>query len=156
MNETTARNRLGTTESFPESGTAPGNGADHSTVAALVSGIVADVQELVRQQIQMLRAEIKEDMDRSKSVAKCMAGAAVLLGIGGLFLLTGVPYMLHYYFSDTLPLWACWMIVGGVLAVGGLIAFFAGQRILNTYNPLPDKTMNALQENVQCLTNPQS
>lgn len=154
MNETTtSRNRLGTTEPYP----VPAAGAnDQPSVAQLVSGIVADAQELVRQQIHMLKAELKEDMERTKAVAKCMAGAAVLLGLGVLFLLIGVPYLLHHYFSDTLPLWACWMIVGGVLAVGGLIALFAGQRILNTYNPLPDKTMNALQENVQCLTNPQS
>jgi len=32
--------------------------------------------------------------------------------------------------------------------VGGLIALFAGKRIFDSFNPLPDKTFNALQENL--------
>jgi len=153
MNETTAaRNRLETPEPFPGAAAGP---SDQPSVASLVTGIVTDAQELIKQQIHMLRAEVKEDMSRSMAVARCMGASAGLLAVGALFLVIGLVPLLHDL-VPSLPVWACWMIVGGVLCVGGLVAYFAGKRILDSYNPLPDKTMNALQENVQCLTNPQS
>ena len=49
----------------------------------------------------------------------------------------------------------CWAAVGGAAVALGAIAFVVGGRILGTYNPLPDKSLNALQENVSWIANPQ-
>jgi len=125
------------------------------SLTELVSGIVSDAQTLIRQQVVMLRAEIKEDMRRTKDAAKFMGLGIGLAALGGLFLVIGLVYLLQWL-APSIPEWGCWMIVGGVLVVGGLVAVYAGQRMFASFNPLPDKTLNALQENVSWITNPQS
>jgi len=112
-----------------------------------VSGILNDAQTLIRQQAAMLRAEIKEDFRRTGDVARYMSVGAVLCAIGGLFLMISLVYLLNW-FAPSLPVWACWAICGGLYLVLGGVAVYAGKRILDTYNPLPDKTLNALEENL--------
>jgi hypothetical protein len=143
----------------PPSDTATGGTAtanDKPPLTDLVSGIVSDAQTLLRQQINMLRSEFKEDMRLTKEAAKYMGVGAMVASLGGIFLLISLVFLLDWAMPD-LPLWACWAIVGGVLFLGGLTAVYVGKRIFNSFNPLPDKTVNALQENVSWIaTNRQS
>jgi len=127
----------------------------HPSATELVSGIVSDAQTLLRQQVVMLRAEMKEDMRRTKEAAKYMGFGATMAAVGGLFLLVGVVALLQWL-APGLPQWACWAIVGGVLVVGGLVAVYAGKRVFDSFNPLPDKTAHALQENLSWIANRQS
>jgi hypothetical protein len=117
-----------------------------------VAGILADAQTLIKQQVVMLRAEFKEDMQRTKDAAKFMSLGVALGAVGGLFLVVSLVYLLNYLFP-TLHLAACWAIVGGALLLAGGLAVYAGQRLFHKFNPLPDKTAHALQENVSWLTN---
>lgn len=125
----------------------------HQSLATLVAGIVGDVQTLVKQQVDMVRAEFKEDMRHTKDVARFMGLGAVLAGVGGLFLLIAVAFGLPRLFPETLDTWSGFAIVGGLLFVGGLVAILVGRSILAKYNPLPDKSFNALQENLTWQTN---
>lgn len=124
-------------------------------ITELVSGILSDAQTLIKQQVVMLRSEFKEDMQRTKDAAKYFSLGAGLVSVGGLFLLVAAVYLLNHLFPG-LPLAACWGIVGGLLVVGGLLAVYAGKRLFDRFNPLPDKTAHALQENLTWLTNRQS
>ncbi len=127
---------------------------DQPSLSTLVSGIVTDTQTLIKHQIDMVRAEFKEDMRHTKDVARFMGLGAVLASVGGLFLLTALALGLPRLFPETLDAWSGFAIVGGVLTVGGLVAIVAGQRVLARYNPLPDKSFNALQENLTWNTTP--
>ena len=100
----------------------------------------------------MLRAEVKEDVRRTKDAAIYMGIGAGVAALGSLFVVIGLVYLLNW-FAPGLPLFACWMIVGGVIVLGGGIAFLVGKRLFNSFNPLPDKTINALQENLSWITN---
>lgn len=116
------------------------------TVTELVSGIAEDAERLIRQQYQMLRAEIREDIRWTKSAIKyCGLGAVGALA-GAFFLLVAAPLFLNWLFD--LPPFAGWAIIGGALLVLGAIALYAGKRIFDRHNPLPDKTLNALEENL--------
>ncbi len=122
------------------------SGIASSTTTSLVSGIVDDAQKLLQQQVQMLKAEVKEDFRRSKRAAEFGSMGIVLLTVGFLGVVTSLAYYLHesYQFS----MWASWGITGGIfLAVGGALAAFS-YILLERFNPLPDKTFNALQENL--------
>lgn len=126
-----------------------------ASLSELVGGIVDDAQTLIRQQVVMLRSEFKEDLRRTKDAAKFMGFGAGLAAVGGLFLVVSLVYLLQYLFPD-LHLAACWAIVGGALTLAGLLAVYAGKRKFDAFNPLPDKTAGALQENVSWLTNRRS
>lgn len=126
------------------------------SITDLVSGILSDAQTLMKQQVAMLRSEVKEDLRRTQEAVQYMGLGAAVAALGGLFLSISLVYLLAHL-APSLPLWACWAIVGGVLAVGGLAALYAGKRLFDSFNPLPDKTLNAAQENLTWIaTNPQS
>jgi len=95
----------------------------------------------------MLRAEIREDLRRTGDVARYMSIGAAFAVVGGMFLLVGLVHLLHWL-VPSIPVWGCWMIFGGLFLVVGAVAMYAAKRILASYNPLPDKTLHALEENL--------
>jgi len=124
----------------------------NTTVTGLVSGIIDDTQRLFKQQAELLKADIKKDIKEAKDAGVSMMAAGALLGSGGLLLLFMLVYLLHEVVK--LPLWGSFGIVGGVLALAGGIAFYRGRQKLETLNPLPENSAQALQENLQWKTNP--
>jgi hypothetical protein len=124
------------------------------TLTELVSGIADDAQRLITQQYQMLRAEVKEDIRRTKSALAYMGFGAAATAVGAMFLVVALPLLINWGFN--LPSWAGWAIVGGVLLVVGIIGLFAGRAIFKKNNPLPDKTLNALEENLSWIANRRS
>jgi len=136
--------------------TAPPAVADHPpTMSELVSGILDDTQRLFKQQVEMLRAEFKEDIRHTRQIAQYMGIGVGLIALGGVMLIVAAVHLLNWL-VPTLPLWACWAIIGGSSLVVGGVAVYAAARILSKNNPLPDKSFNALQENVSWITNRQS
>jgi len=130
--------------------------AGQPSLTELVSGIVSDAQRLFHQQIEMVKAEFKEDLRKTKQTALAFAAGGVLIALGVVLLAVALVYGLYAAAAPHLPLWACWAIVGGLIVALGGVALFVGSRILATYNPLPDKSLNALQENVSWIANRQS
>lgn len=128
--------------------------AKTGNLSELVSGILTDAQSLFRQQIELIRAEFLEDLRRTRQVAQCFGAGILLLAVGAVMFLVASVYLLEHLTG--LPLWACWAIVGGGSLVAGAMTLFVGSRILASYNPLPNKSFHALQENVSCLTNRQT
>jgi len=121
------------------------------TVTELVAGIADDAQHLIRQQYQMLRAEVREDIRRTKSAIKYLGLGAAGMMVGALFLVVALPLFLNWMF--VLPAFAGWAIIGALLLLLGVVGLFAGKHIFQKNNPLPDKTLNALEENLSWITN---
>jgi len=125
-------------------------------VTSLVSGIIHDVQELMRQQLALFKEEITSDFHKAKEVAFSVAISwavglgAVVVGAGMLLLM--LVHLLHW--ATQLPLWSCYGLVGAAALALGAGLLFAGKKKLETFHPLPEQSVQALKENVQCLTNP--
>lgn len=126
--------------------TTPTNGAVTGTLTGIVSGIMDDAQKLVRQQVEMLKAEVKEDFRRSKRAAEFGGLGVVTLTVGFLGLVTALAYFLHEHYQFSL--WASWGITGGSFFLAGAALAATSYILLERFNPLPDKTFNALQENL--------
>jgi hypothetical protein len=127
------------------------------TLTDLVSGIAADAQRLIQQQYQMLRAEIHEDIRRTKAALAYMAFGIGATLIAAMFLAVALPHVVNDLLNTTgTHPEVGWAVVGGVLLVVGLIGLFAGRRIFQKNNPLPDKTLNALEENLSWIANRRS
>jgi hypothetical protein len=122
------------------------------SVTGLVSGIVADGQELIKQQVALVRAELKADFQRTIRAAALLACGALTAVPAAVMLCFMVVYLLHE--SAGLPLWASFLIVGGALAVlsGALIG--VGVQRFRSFNPLPDQSVAAFKENVRWMTTP--
>jgi hypothetical protein len=133
----------------PETMTSPPEG---QTVTGLVSGILQDTQELVKQQVALVRAELKADFQRGVRGAHLLASGALLLIpavalLGNLFV-----YLLHELAGQSL--WASYGIVGGAFALLGVVLVAVGVQHFRSFNPLPDQSVEAIKENVRWMTNP--
>jgi hypothetical protein len=120
-------------------------------LTTLVTGILNDAQELFRQQINLVREEVKEDFRKTKEAVTPMAIGLWFVLVGTLLLSVTLALLLEL---TGLPQWACFAIVGGVVALvgGGLI--YAGKKMFDSFNPLPDKSAEALKENLEWMTKP--
>ena len=128
--------------------------APQGTVTELVSGILADVQKLARQQLDMLKAEIREDMDRTKRALMFGGIGVAMLTVGGIALVFALVYLLRDVAG--LPEWGAWTIFAVVCTAAGVALGVVARNLFESFNPLPDKTFNALQENLTWQTQPQS
>jgi len=117
-----------------------------------VSGIIDDSQRLLKQQLDLLRAEIREDLRKAKEGAGFMSVGAALAAVGAVVTVFALVYLLAWL-APSLPLWACYAIVGvAVLAVGGGLVF-AGARVFRSIHAVPEQSVQAIEENVKWLTN---
>jgi len=121
-------------------------------VTGLVSGIIADAQELAKQQLALFRAEVKSDLRRTLQAAALLAAGAVAALPALILACFTVVYALHE--PAGLPLWASFLIVAAAVAAlsGALIG--VGIQRFRSFNPLPDQSVEAFKENVRWMTNP--
>jgi len=128
------------------------------SLTRLVQGIVNDVGELIKQQFQFAKAELKSDIHKTGETARLFGVAAFLGVLGVLILSLMLVHLLNWLTLPAgveqagLPLWACHGIVGLLfLAVAGAL-FYAAKQKLRTFNPLPDQTAETVKENLQWVT----
>jgi len=131
----------------------PGN------MAPLVTGIIDDLQELIKQNLALFKVEVREDFKKTREAAAALGVGVGLAVVGALHLTLMLVYLLWWAFDPAarsasgLPLWVCFAIVGGVFLGVGAALTFRGKKKLDSFNPLPDQTADALKENVQWIKN---
>jgi uncharacterized membrane protein YqjE len=130
-------------------------GPSHGTITELITGILNDAQKLARQQMDMFKAEVREDMNRTRQALIFGGVAVTLLTVGLLAFVFGCVYLIDH-FNPVLPLWGSFMIFAAICSVAGVVLGFVARNLFESFNPLPDKTFNALQENLTWKTQPQA
>jgi len=129
------------------------------SVSRLVKGIVDDIGDLIKHQIQFAKKEVQNDLHKSMQaiVALAIGAGAVFLGI--LFAGFMLVHLLHWLTTPpvadaaALPLWSCYAIVGFLCLGSGAALIQAGRKKFGSFNPLPDQTVQTMKENVQWITN---
>lgn len=129
------------------------NSGTPASVTPLVAGIIDDMQELIKQNLALFKVEVREDLRKTRDAAVSLGIGIGLAAVGGLLLTLMLVFLLEWLFRPDLPLWGCFAIVGGVFAGIGLALFLRGKNKLESFNPLPDETAQAVQENVQWIKN---
>jgi hypothetical protein len=145
----------------PEALSAPGSGIvvndaqvlPERSVTSLVSGIIADAQRLIEQQLTMFRQEIRDDLRKTLEAVLPLAAGIFMSMVAAFLVLLMFPLLLWWAVPE-LPLWACFGIVGGVLAAVGGVLVFAGVKKFESFNPLSDRSMQAFKENLKWTTTP--
>jgi uncharacterized membrane protein YqjE len=123
------------------------------SMSELMTGIMDDVQELLKQQLALFKVELQRDLARTKDAGILVGVGAGLAAVATLLISLMLVYLLSWS-VPSLPLWACFGIVGAALAAAGAAFVATGVQRLHSFNPLPDQSVRALVENVQCVTNP--
>ena len=129
----------------------------HSTqesgVTALVTGIIGDAEDLFKQQVELLKTEVRHNVRKSMEAGTILASGAWLGLVGAIFLVLMLVYLTQWY-EPTWPLWVCHGIWGGLIFIAGAILFATGKMKLDSVTPVPERSAEALKENMQWITNP--
>ena len=123
-----------------------GGGPAHS-IGEIATGLAGDVQDLVRGELALARAEFDQKLHGLVVIAVSVIGGALVAFAGLVVLLEGGAAALALW----LPTWAALLSVGAVIVlVGGLIARGALAR-LSLQNVKPDRAISNVQKDAQLI-----
>jgi uncharacterized membrane protein YqjE len=119
------------------------------SIGELLAGLARDVQQLIRGEIALGRAELDEKLQRMMRSAVWLLGGA-LLGFSGLVvLLEGVAGILAS--TLVIPPWAAALIVGVVIMALGAAFAYSGLAAMSLKKLAPERTVTNLQKDVQVI-----
>jgi hypothetical protein len=121
------------------------------SMSALVSGIINDAQQLIRQELTLARREIQDEVTKAKEAALSMAVGAGLAALGGVLLALCIVAVLHEPVG--LPWWASFLIVGGVITGVAVGLLLAGRMKASEVHVIPPQTAETMKENVEWIQN---
>ena len=128
--------------------------------AALLSGILGDLQHLVEQQFQLTRREIEEELRQRATAAAVFGIGLAVFFLDAIVLCMTLAHLLHWVASPpgtdpaALPLWACHAVVAAVLVIIGGIMTYVGRARFNSVKRFKNPITEILQEPVQWTTTP--
>jgi hypothetical protein len=125
---------------------------EHS-VTQLVSGIVDDAQVLLRQQIALLKHEVRKDLREAKQVSMTFLVGSVVGGIAAVMWSFALVYLLNWLWP-VIPVWASFAIFGLVFSLVGLTLVYTAKQKLQEIVPISDEAQQAIKENLQWTTKP--
>jgi len=115
------------------------------SIGAVLTDIVGDVQQIVRAESRLARAEFREELTKAKRGATLLVAAGIVIALAlGVALLAAV-----YALAIIWPPWAAALAVAVVTFVIGGVLAAAGLRQLRNVTVSPDRTVSSLKENIQ-------
>jgi hypothetical protein len=113
----------------------------------IAGGLAGDVQDLVRGELALARAELDQKLHGLIIAAVSLVGGALIAFAGLVVLLEGGAAVLAFW----LPAWASLLIVGVIIvAVGGLIARGA-LAALSLKSLTPERTVASVQKDAHMI-----
>ena len=113
----------------------------------VLQDLLGNLQKLVRSEIRLAKAEVREDATLALSAGTCL-GLGVIGGIGaGMLLLWTVVFAL----ALVLPMWAATLVTCGITAALAGVLIMVGRERLKRLRPGPDRTVENIKENMEWL-----
>lgn len=113
--------------------------ADFS-VGDLISNVTRDLSTLMRQELALAQAEIKQEVSKTAKGAAAMSGA----GLAGYFVLLFLSIALWAALSNVMNAGWAGLIVAAVWAVIAGVLFAVGRSKLAQVHPKPERTVDTL------------
>lgn len=123
-------------------GTAGANQANPEGLGSLVTGIVEDLQGIVRGEVLLAKTELKEDASILGKAAGALVAAALIGLVGFIFLMLAVMYLLN----KSLELWISAGIVAVALLLIAAILGMSGKKAMSAASLKPEETIDSLKE----------
>jgi len=121
--------------------------APERTIGQLVSDATRDLSDIVRHEVALAKAELKDDVAKAGVGAGLLAGAAFLGVVAFVLLCIAAALGLE---AAGLPGWAAFLIVTAVLlALAGVLAL-VGKKRLSAIQP-PERTITTAKGSVAAL-----
>ncbi len=135
----------------PPDPVAPAN--QDQSVTQLVSGIVNDAQDLMRQQIALLKHEVRKDLREAKQLSFSFLAGAMMCAVSTVLCCFALVYLVNWLWP-VIPLWASFAIFGFIFGMAALVLFYSAKQKLEEITPISDEAQQAIKENLQWTTRP--
>lgn len=120
---------------------------EEPTLAQLVTDLVHDAKDLLRHEVALAKCEIRAELHKTKVALVALGVGIGIVSVGGLLLIAMFVHLLHT--RTGLPLWACYGMVGCLLAIVGIVMINSGKRIISRVAVVPSQTIGTMKENVR-------
>lgn len=115
------------------------------SLGKLVGEIGEDLSTLFRQEVELAKAEIRQEAAKAGKAARMLGGA----GFAGYMVALLVTLAVVFGLGNVMDLaWAA-LIVAAVWAVIGGVLFARGKERMREVNPTPEQTIETLKEDVR-------
>ena len=118
------------------------------SLAALLSGIMKDVKDLLVQELTLAKLEGHDELGQIKTAALSLGIGVGVAAVGGMLLSVMLVHVLAAY--TDVPLWGCYGVVGSGLAVLGWVLLASGKHKVEEIDVMP-QTVEIMKENAQWL-----
>jgi uncharacterized membrane protein YqjE len=116
-----------------------------NSVGDLLGRVTGDLSTLLRQELELAKAELRQEAVKAGRAGGMFGGAGVLGHLAMAFLALALTFAL----GNVMDLgWAA-LIVAALLAVGTVVLVTRGRAQLRQINPVPQQTAETVKEDVQ-------
>ena len=112
------------------------------SVGDLISNVTRDLSTLLRQELALAQAELKQEATKTAKGAGAMAGA----GVAGHFVLLFLSLALWAGLSNVMDAGWAGLIVAVIWAVIAAVLYASGRAKLRQVHPTPDRTVETLSQ----------
>ncbi len=129
-----------------------GTDLSDASVGDLMGEIAADLSSLLRQEVELAKAEVKAEVTKAGKAAGMLGGA----GFAGYMVLLLGSLTIAFALGDRIGWGWGALIVTAIWAVAGAILAVTGRKQLKNINPKPELTAESIKEDVQWARHPKS
>ncbi|GLY51429.1 phage holin family protein [Lentzea sp. NBRC 102530] len=116
----------------------------------LVSELTGDLSKLMRQELELAKAEIRQEATKAGKATGMLAAA----GFAGYMTTVLLSLALVFALGAVMPLgWAA-LVVAAVWGIAGGVLYSTGRAKLRTVNPKPERTVETLKEDAEWAKHP--
>jgi hypothetical protein len=112
------------------------------SVGQLLSDVSRDFSTLMRQEVELAKAEVKAEVSKAARGAGMLGGA----GFAGYMVLLFLSFALWWALENVMDAGLAALIVAAVWAVIGAVLFVVGRSQLRKVNPKPERTVDTVRE----------
>ncbi|MFN2523194.1 MAG: phage holin family protein [Mycobacteriales bacterium] len=113
-----------------------------ASVGELIGNVAADLSKLMRQELELAKAETKGELAKAGKGAGLLGGA----GYAGVMLGIFASLTLVFLLDLAMPLWVAALLVTLLWGAAAAVLFSKGRAQMKTVNPTPTQTVNSLKE----------
>jgi hypothetical protein len=117
------------------------------SVGQLLGDVTRDLQQLMRKEFELAKAETKEELQKATAAGKGF-GIAGLMGYLALVMLS---FAAAWALTAIMPTGWAFFAVGMVFAIVAAAMALRGRKQIQKFHPVPEETVETLKEDVQWL-----
>jgi len=112
--------------------------------------ILRNVQDILRAEVRLAKAELRQEATQAASLALWVLFGVVGVLSAWMFLLWTAAYAL----AAIMPMWAATLVLAAAMAGTGSVLIAAGVRRFTRITPIPGRTRESLKENLEWIKQP--